>query len=90
MRRVRAGRDHGDTMPLAPLRPLSGRTARSERLVPDSYLTDGRRLFRVVSQFAAGGERRLASLEDCLTLGVQAYAPGELSAMELRPVHATA
>ncbi len=76
-------------MPLAPLRSLSGQTARSEPLAPDSYVTDGRRLFRVVSQFAAGEEHRFASLEDCLTLEVRAYAPGELAAMKLRPVHVT-
>lgn len=58
----------------------------SESLAVGSYLTDGRRLFRVVSQFAAGGQRPFTSLEDCLTLEVQAYAPGELGAMRLRPV----
>ncbi len=31
-----------------------------------------------------------ASLEDCATLEVQAYAPGELYAMELRAVQAIA
>lgn len=57
-------------------------------LLPDagSYVTDGRRLFRVVSQFTTVGDHVFASLEDCLTLAVAAYAPGELSSMELRPV----
>jgi hypothetical protein len=31
-------------------------------------------------------DRRFASLEDCMTLEVQAYSPGELEAMRLRPV----
>jgi hypothetical protein len=73
-------------MPLAPLRLFSGRTARSEPFVPDNYLTDGERLFRVVSQLGAGEEHGLASLEDCLTPEVHVYAPGELGAMKLRPV----
>ena len=73
-------------MPLTPHRSFSGRAARSEQLVSDSYITDGHRLFRVVSQFAAGEQRRFASLENCLTLEVQAYSPGELAAMKLRPV----
>lgn len=51
-----------------------------------SYVTDGRRLFRVVSQFATAGENVFASLEDCSTLEVQAYSPGELCAMGLRPI----
>ncbi len=51
-----------------------------------SYVTDGQRLFRVVSQFAFAGDHVVASLEDCLTLDVRAYAPGELHAMGLRPV----
>ena len=68
------------------------RTARrsvpADRLRCGTYLTDGRRLFRVVSQFAAVGEDSFASLEDCRTLDVQAYAPGELRAMKLRPIRA--
>jgi hypothetical protein len=55
-------------------------------LLPDSYLTDGRRLFRVVSQLTSGAEHAFASLEDCLTLEVQAYSPGELHRMRLRRV----
>jgi hypothetical protein len=51
-----------------------------------SYVTDGHRLFRVVSQFAFVGDHVFASLEDCLTLDVQPYAPSELCEMRLRPV----
>lgn len=51
-----------------------------------SYVTDGRRLFRVVSQFAFAGDHVVASLEDCLTLDVRAYSPDELHAMGLRAV----
>jgi hypothetical protein len=49
-------------------------------------VTDGRRLFRVVSQFAFAGDHVVASLEDCLTLDVRAYSPDELHAMGLRAV----
>jgi len=75
-------------MPLAPFRASSGPTATAERFTPDSYVTDGQRLFRVVSAY--GEQRRFASLEDCLTLEVHAYAPGELGAMKLRSVNAMA
>jgi hypothetical protein len=79
-------RDDARTMALASLRHLHGHTPTSARLLPESYLTDGRRLFRVIAQFAARGERKTASLEDCLTLEVQAYSANELAAMKLRPV----
>ncbi len=61
-------------------------TLPSERLAPDSYLTDGKRLLRVVSHFDAAADSVFASLEDCMTLEVRPYSPGELSAMRLRPV----
>ncbi len=54
------------------------------------YLTDGHRLFRVVSQFVFAGDRVLASLEDCLTLDVRAYAPSELYELRLRQVRSEA
>jgi hypothetical protein len=73
-------------MRLAPLRGSSGPTAPSEPFLPDSYLTDGRRLFRVAAQIATGEGHTFASLEDCLTLEMQAYAPGELATMKLRLV----
>lgn len=53
-----------------------------------SYVTDGHRLFRVVSQFAFVGDHVFAWLEDCFTLEVQRYAPSELHEMGLRPVQA--
>ncbi len=65
---------------------ISSPSAPCEPLRAGSYVTDGRRLFRVVSQFATVGEHVFASLEDCRTLDVQAYAPGELQAMQLRPI----
>ncbi len=62
----------------------------SERLVPDSYVTDGKHLLRVVSRFEADAKSVFASLEDCLTLEVRPYSSGELSAMRLRTVRASA
>jgi hypothetical protein len=69
-------------MPLAPLRTHPAPVP----LQSDSYLTDGRRLFRVVSPFAATTEHAYASLEDCLTLEVRCYSPAELGEMRLRDV----
>ena len=62
----------------------------SERLIPDSYLTDGKRLLRVVSRFEADADTTFAALEDCMTLEVRPYSPGELGAMTLRTVRAPA
>jgi len=77
-------------MAITPLRPLFPRKAPPPSLAPDSYLTDGRRLLRVVSRFDAGAENAFASLEDCLTLEVRPYSPGELAALRLRPVRSSA
>ncbi len=77
-------------MSITLFRPRSGlRAPRERRLDSESYLTDGRRLFRVVSQFSTTQRQPFASLEDCLTLEVQPYTPGELGAMSLRPVDVT-
>jgi hypothetical protein len=74
-------------MALAPLRSPPRRAALAEWLAPDSYFTDGRRLFRVVSQIAAGEDSGFAALEDCRSLEVHSYLQGELAGMRLRPVH---
>jgi hypothetical protein len=55
-----------------------------------SYVTDGLRLFRVVSPLASGPELETAELEDCLTLEVETYSPGELWAMRLVLVRSAA
>ncbi len=49
------------------------------------YLTDGRRLFRVVSQFTTTLSP-YAQLEDCMTLTVDRYTPTELWVMGIRSV----
>jgi hypothetical protein len=48
-----------------------------------TYVTDGRRLFRVVSPLAAPPDLEVAELEDCMTLETDSYSPGELWAMRL-------
>lgn len=65
-----------------PLLPLSTRATRSPRLTLDSYLTDGVRLLRVVES----GRGACTSLEDCYTLEIHPYSPGELARLRLRPV----
>jgi len=58
----------------------------SEEFASGIYLTDGCRLFRVVSRLAWKGKYALASLEDCLTLDVTPYSADELFAMRLQLV----
>jgi hypothetical protein len=55
-------------------------------LVPDSYVTDGSRLFRVVARPPSEGPARGATLEDCRSLHVRAYSVTELYALRLRRV----
>lgn len=50
-----------------------------------AYLTDGRRLFRVVARLHAE-PRAVAVLEDCFTLELGRYTPLELWRMNLHPV----
>jgi hypothetical protein len=56
----------------------------------DSYLTDGQRLFRVVTQLPPRHGSPFALIEDCHTLEVRAFSPDELYEMGLRPVRAGA
>jgi hypothetical protein len=62
----------------------------SADLEPGSYVTDGRDLFYVISQFNPGGGRVFASLEDCRTFDAKAYSPDELYRMGLKPVRTAA
>ncbi|HUA48780.1 MAG TPA: hypothetical protein VMA77_26340 [Solirubrobacteraceae bacterium] len=54
-----------------------------------AYLTDGRRLFRVVWPLCSRERPDMAILEDCSTLCLTAFTSGELSAMRLTPVTPT-
>ncbi len=73
---------------LAPFLTRAHHESDAPSLRGSRYLTDGRRLFRVVSQLNAGTGQVLTELEDCLTLQAQTYAPRELHAMRLRSVRA--
>lgn len=77
-----AARETAGMTPIQPKSPLPLRR-RAQRFAPGSYLTDGRRLLRVVD---AGAGRAFSSLEDCLTLEVRLYSPGEMRGMGLRTV----
>lgn len=61
--------------------PTSGHPTAAKNLAVDTYLTDGKRLLRVVSQPDAESGMFFASLEDCLTLEVRAYSPREFLAL---------
>ena len=71
-------------MPLLGFRRRRARL-RVRDLAPDRYLTDGRRLFRVVTRFVNDGSI-LVVIEDCATLDARAYAAAELLPMDVRPV----
>ncbi len=51
-----------------------------------AYLTDGRRLFRVVWPLCSLQRPDMAILEDCRTLCLTAFTSNDLSAMRLTPV----
>jgi hypothetical protein len=72
--------------------PLRGglRRPKADQLQPGTYVTDGERLFCVLSQFASEDEIELATLEDCLTLEVKPYCSDELEDLRLRHVQAVA
>lgn len=55
-------------------------------IVPDAYLTDGRRLYRVVRGFSWPPQYSVAELEDCHSLERRAYTPAEILLMDLTPV----
>jgi hypothetical protein len=61
------------------------RRLRSRALAPGRYLTDGRRLLRVLSKFD-DGRSVMALLEDCSTFDACCYALFELRAMGFRCV----
>jgi hypothetical protein len=52
----------------------------------DAYLTDGRRLFRVVRPLGCRHGPDVALVEDCRTLRVQAFTIHQLRGMRLIPV----
>jgi len=75
-------------MPFSPFRRRRARLSLRD-LTPDRYLTDGRRLFRVVARFVSDGSI-LVVIEDCATLDSRAYAAVELLPLDVRPVRRSA
>jgi hypothetical protein len=69
---------------------LSLRPTGSREMAPGAYLTDGRRLFRLLDAFDPNATCPFAVLEDCATLRSTPYLPDELYAMRLRLVRAGA
>jgi hypothetical protein len=74
-------------MPASVAKTLT-RTLRGDafRWPAGSYLTDGRRLLRVVAPPVLLGRDGVAALEDCATLAVSVHTPPELRRMRLAPV----
>jgi hypothetical protein len=66
-----------------------GRHSTAE-LKPSTYLTDGRRLFRVVRGFTWPPQESQAVLEDCRSLEERSYSSDQLSAMGLSVVRPSA
>lgn len=62
---------------------LRRRRLRPRALAPGRYLTDGRRLLRVLSRFD-DGRSVMVLVEDCRTFEAHAYAMMELRAMRFR------
>jgi len=73
-------------MSLSIVHSLGARRLGPGALAQDGYLTDGSRLFRVVSRFETEREVVLVALEDCSTFEIKALLPRELRAMRLRVV----
>lgn len=59
---------------------------RSHQLREGEYLTDRRRLFRVLAIVPAARNRYAAILEDCRTLEAMLFWSNELRRMRLEPI----
>jgi hypothetical protein len=69
---------HGDDVPV--------RLFQAHPFRKGDYLTDRRRLYRVLEIMPARGNRRVAILEDCHTLDVTLFRPKELRRMRMQLV----
>ncbi len=58
-----------------------------DEYLPGVYLTDGRRLYRIVSRLTWSDGCHIASLEECQSLEVITFTADELHTMRLRLVH---
>jgi hypothetical protein len=61
-------------------------TSRTQRFQEGDYLTDRRRLYRVLKIVPAKLKKRAAILEDCETLDAMLFPPKELKRMRLQLV----
>jgi hypothetical protein len=61
-------------------------TSRTPPFEQGDYLTDRRRLYRVLQIFPAKFKKRAAILEDCRTLDATLFLPNELKRMRLQLV----
>jgi hypothetical protein len=73
-------------MSLVSLRSSSSGAAGVAGLDEGSYVTDGRRLLRVVRRLDPSRGAATAVLEDCLTLELRSYAAADLWEMRVRLV----
>jgi hypothetical protein len=64
-------------------------TSRTQPFQAGDYLTDRRRLYRVLEIVPAKFRKRAAILEDCETLDAALFGPSELKRMRLRLVQRT-
>jgi hypothetical protein len=64
-------------------------TSRTQPFQEGDYLTDRRRLYRVLQIVPAKFKKRAAILEDCETLVAALFAPKELQRMRLQLVQRT-
>jgi hypothetical protein len=64
-------------------------TSRTQPFQTGDYLTDRRRLYRVLDIIPAKFKKRAAILEDCETLDAALFGPNELKRMRLQVVPRT-
>jgi hypothetical protein len=74
--------------PLTPHTPMAN-TSPTQPFHEGDYLTDRRRLYRVLQIVPAKFKKRAAILEDCETLDAALFAPKELKRMRLQLVQRT-
>jgi hypothetical protein len=84
---------HHREVTLSPLNRDSSKMpnpSRTQAFQEGDYLTDRRRLYRVLEIVPAKLRKRAAILEDCETLDAALFAPKELKRMRLQLVQRTA
>ena len=83
--RMRDAGTAGETVAAIPFSLRLRRRLSQRHLTPGSYLTDDRKLFRVIEKFV-NGPSVMVCIEDCLTLETRARAACELGAMGLQAI----